>query len=95
MKYLGLNLRKHVKDLHDGRNQRPKCLKRHTAFVLSKIQYRRSSHCGTAEMNPTSIYEEADSIPGLTQYGSGIQHCSEPWCRSQTWLGSGIAMAMV
>ena len=26
-----------------------------------------SSHHGTAETNPTSIYEDADSIPGLTQ----------------------------
>ena len=30
--------------------------------------YDLSSCCGTAEMNPTSIHEEADSIPGLTQW---------------------------
>ena len=27
----------------------------------------RSSHCGTVEMNPTSIYEDVGSIPGFTQ----------------------------
>ena len=26
-----------------------------------------SSHCGTVEMNPTSIHEDTSSIPGLTQ----------------------------
>ena len=39
-----------------------------------------SSYCGTAEMNPTSIYEDAGLIPGLTQWGK------DPvllwlWCR--------------
>ena len=28
----------------------------------------RSSHCGSAEMNPTSIHEGAGSIPGLDQW---------------------------
>ena len=28
----------------------------------------RSSHCGSAVMNPTSIREDAGSIPGLTQW---------------------------
>ena len=27
-----------------------------------------SSHCGSVEMNPTSIHEDASSIPGLTQW---------------------------
>ena len=26
--------------------------------------------------------------------GLRIQHCSELWCRLQTWLGSGVAMAV-
>ena len=27
--------------------------------------------------------------------GLGIQHCHELWCRSQTWLGSQVAVAVV
>ena len=34
----------------------------------------RSSHCGSAETNSASIYEDAISIPGLAQWvkGSGV-----------------------
>ena len=44
-----------------------------------------SSHFGTVEINPTSIHEDAGSIPGLDHW-SGILHCHELWCRSQMWL---------
>ena len=44
--------------------------------------------------NPTSIHEDADSIPGLTR-GLRILRYRELQCRSQTWLRSGIAMAVV
>jgi len=37
----------------------------------------------------TSIHEDAGSILGLAQ------HCRELWCKSKTWLGSGVAMAVV
>ena len=43
-------------------------------------------------MNLTRNHEVVGSIPGLAQW---IQGCSELWCRSQTWLGSGIAVALV
>ena len=33
--------------------------------------------------NPTSIHEDTGSIPGLAL-----------WCRLQTWLGSGVAVAV-
>ena len=33
--------------------------------LLKKIF--RSSHCGSAETNPTSIHEDMGSIPGLAQ----------------------------
>ena len=33
-----------------------------------RILVGESSHCGAAEMNPTSIHEDEGSIPGLTQW---------------------------
>ena len=33
-----------------------------------KKQLSRSSHCGSAVKNPTSIYEDSGLIPGLTQW---------------------------
>ena len=53
-----------------------------------------SSRCGTAEMNPMRIHEDAGSIPGFTR-GSGIWRCCELRCRSQTQLGSQVAVAVV
>ena len=31
-----------------------------------------SSLCGAAEMNPASIHEDADSIPGPSQWGKDL-----------------------
>ena len=42
-----------------------------------------SSHCGAAETNPTSIYEDADLIPGLAQW-AGIRCYPELWYSLQT-----------
>ena len=37
-------------------------------FVIAKIYlFIGSSHHGSAETNPSSIHEDASSIPGLTQ----------------------------
>ena len=52
----------------------------------------RSSYCDSVWMNPTSIHEDAGSIPGLS--GLRIQCCPELPCRSQLQLGSGIAVAV-
>ena len=40
--------------------------------------------------NLTSIREDAGMIPGLVQW-----HCCELWCKLQTWLGYGVAVAVV
>ena len=44
--------------------------------------------------NLTNIHEVEGSIPGLLS-GLRIWHCHEVWCRSQTRLGSGIAVTVV
>ena len=43
-------------------------------------------------MNLTRNHEVAGSIPGLARLR--IWHCCELWDRSQTWLGSGVAVAV-
>ena len=53
-----------------------------------------SSHCGSVVTNPTSIHE--DAVPPLASFsGLRIRCCCELWYRSQTQLGSGIAVAVV
>ena len=52
-----------------------------------------SSCHGTAETNPTRNHEVAGSTPGLTQWVKGLSF-RELWCRSQTRLGSGVAVAL-
>ena len=47
---------------------------------------------GHGVKNPTSIYEDTGSIPGLS--GLRIQRCPELWYRSQTRLKSGVAAAV-
>ena len=44
--------------------------------------------------NPTNMHEDAGSIPGPIS-GLRIQCCPKPQCRSQTWLRSVVAVAVV
>ena len=48
---------------------------------------------GSVEMNPTSIHRDVGLIPGPLS-GLMIQCCRELWCGLQTWLRSGIAVAV-
>ena len=45
-------------------------------------------------MNPTRNHEVAGSIPGLPQWVKE-RRCYELWCRSQTQLGSHVAVALL
>ena len=40
----------------------------------------------------SNIHEDTGSTPGLAQR---IKNCHELWYKSQTWLGSGVAVAVV
>ena len=53
-----------------------------------------SSHCGVVETNRTSNHEVAGLSPALLS-GLKIQRCHELWCRSNTQLRSGMAVAVV
>ena len=41
--------------------------------------------------NPTRNHKVAGSVPALAQWVN-IRRCRELWCRSQTWLGSRVAV---
>ena len=64
----------------------PKVVTVHSVPLEANV---RSSHCGSAETNPTNIMSDEGSIPGPAQ------RVKDPtWCRSQTQLRSGIAVAV-
>ena len=60
------------------------------AIFYIKFVYLGSSLRGPVEMNLASIHEIAGSIPGPTQW---VWDCYELWYRSQTLLGSSVAVA--
>ena len=45
--------------------------------------------------NPTSIYEDAGLIPGLAQCVKGSCLAMTSGVGGQTWLGSGVVVAVV
>ena len=55
----------------------------------SRWRVRRVPRCGTAEMNLTSIHEDAGGIPGLAQLSrSGLQPVLS--CGVGTWLNPAL-----
>ena len=67
-----------------------------TVPLLKNPQFksqRKSSHCGSAVKNLTSIHEDVSSIPGFTQLAKD-QCCYELLRRWQVWLGSYAAVPM-
>ena len=64
-------------------------LKSSSGFLYSSRVQLRSSHCGSAIMNPTSINEDS-LIPGLAQW---VKEPALP-CRLQIPLRSGTAVAV-
>ena len=50
-----------------------------------------SSRHGAVEKNLTRNHEVAGSTPVLAQWVKD-RHCCELWCRSQTRVGSGVAV---
>ena len=43
-------------------------IKYHKEDLSKKVINKQSSHCGSAVMNPTSVHEDADLIPGLAEW---------------------------
>ena len=62
------------------------------AYLPLKTTYQWSFHCGPAETNLTRNHEVVASLASLS--GLRSRNCHELWCRSQTWLGSCIAVAV-
>ena len=62
--------------------------------LIFKNSNDRSSHCGAGQqIRLLSMRMQVRSLASLSELR--IWHCCEQWCRSQTWLGSLIAVAVV
>ena len=74
-----------------GGGKKPCCVLQ--GWLTGLVICKRSSHCGTLEMNPTSNHVISGSIPGLAQWLK-IRYCNELWCMSQMWLKSSVGVAI-
>ena len=58
------------------------------------LKFSGSSCCGAAKTNPTiSMKMQFPSLASLS--GLRVWRCRELWCGSQTWLSSGVTVAVV
>ena len=64
-----------------------------TNLVITWELKSTSSRRGSVVNEPLRTHEDAGSTLALLS-GLRIRHCPELWCRSQTWLRSGVAMAV-
>ena len=60
----------------------------------TKTKHRSSCH-GSEEMNLTIASMRTQVGPLASLSGLRIRHCCQLWCRSQTQLKSGVAVAVV
>ena len=63
-------------------------------LVNNSILLTGSSCCGAAEVNLTSIHKDVGIQSLAFLSGSGIWHCHELWCKSQTQLRYHVAVAV-
>ena len=61
-----------------------KSIIKNSCFGVLVVAQQRRIRLGTMGLQVGSLA----SVSGL-----GIRHCCELWCGSQTWLGSGVAVA--
>jgi len=84
--------------LHEGRGRWSTRNTAHWSSVHSpeprKVKQEGGSPCASVVINPTSIHEDAGSIPGFAQWVKD-SCCHELRCRLKMWLGSCIAMTEV
>ena len=70
-------------------------LKKETVKMLKELRANMGVPVMSQRLvNPASIHEDTGLIPGLIS-GLKIQRCCKLWCRSQIWLRSSIAVAVV
>ena len=67
---------------------------RNSIYEQNTRRFQRSSHCSSVVMNPTIIHEYSSLIPGLAWWVKDRHFC-ELLFRSQTQLGSDVAVAVV
>ena len=93
-------IRDYYNQLHankmDNQEEMDKFLEKYNLPRLNQDQIEKmnSSHCGSVEMNLTSIHVDTGSQFLALFSRLRIRCCCELWCGLQMWLRSGIAVAV-